>query len=106
MGKTVAGLGLATVAGGREVRKMGVAAATWLSDSNMMRLQDDGGGLAVLEIKGGGWVAAFGRAAGYKKRVARAWVVAIEKGVAAWFVAMIEAEGEGCGNVKQGMQRQ
>ncbi|RWW75417.1 hypothetical protein BHE74_00016562 [Ensete ventricosum] len=44
MGKTVAGLGLATVAGGREVRKMGVAAATWLSDSNKMRLQDDGGG--------------------------------------------------------------
>ncbi|RWW41654.1 hypothetical protein BHE74_00052851 [Ensete ventricosum] len=40
---------------------MGVTAVTWLGGSNKIQLQDDGGGSwAMLEMKGGGWDAAFG----------------------------------------------
>ncbi|RWW36095.1 hypothetical protein BHE74_00058921, partial [Ensete ventricosum] len=60
---------LVAAASGGEERKMSAAATTWLGGSNKMRLQDDeGGSWATLEMKGGGWVAAFGRTVGKKKR--------------------------------------
>ncbi|RWW63334.1 hypothetical protein BHE74_00029497, partial [Ensete ventricosum] len=59
-----------TVGSGKE-RKMGTTVATWLGGSNKMRLQDDeGGSWTALEMKGGGWAAAFGHMTGMKKGVA------------------------------------
>ncbi|RWW85223.1 hypothetical protein BHE74_00006121 [Ensete ventricosum] len=55
---------LASTSGGEE-RKMGATASTSLGGSNRMQLQDDGGGSWVaLEMKGGGWAAAFGHVVG------------------------------------------